>query len=175
MQDFYYKNNNITDKYTSNNSAGGSLGLGYEFNKNFALELAVSYQPNHQFTYKSAGGLEDKQELSLVVPMVKAYYNYYFSDNMKIYIGAGVGMSFVNLEHKMTSVEGTSPNNKTIDTSSIAGAGYIGFGKKVGDVAFDLGYSYGYYGQSSDDENKKYAPPLDIFSHSVILGIKFYF
>jgi len=184
-QDIDHKKKDGTNrKYTANNSIGGSLGIGYEFNNNLALELGVNYQPDRKFIYNSSAGLEHKQSVSLVAPMIKAYYNYYFSDNMKLYVGAGVGMSFVNSEretsYKGNSKDKTAINNninkkKKIDTNHIAGAGYVGFGKKINNIAFDIGYSYGYYGKSSDDANQKYVSPLEIYSHSVVAGIKFYF
>jgi hypothetical protein len=171
---------NDTKEYEGSKSFGGSFGFGYDLNENISLEIGLQYNPDNSLKKKMIGGGEMIEKFSIISPMLKIFYNHKIHQDIKIYFGVGIGGAWVNTETSLkTNIPGSDKlNSAKIDSPqkySLAIGGYTGISKIVNNMELGLGYSFGYYGKTAEENNDQNTKPLDIYINSINIGIKFHF
>jgi opacity protein-like surface antigen len=168
--------------YIGGNAFGGIASLGYNINK--IIDFDISLQYSYENSLKEAiRGVEFKQTFDIFAPMARLFYNHYITDNVKLYLGGGFGFSRVFMNSSILKDKQILHKTKIHDLNlpkldpktSIALGVYAGISKMVNNISFELGYSFGYFGKTCEENNKLEAIPLDIYINSVRTGIKFHF
>jgi len=197
---FSYKVGNKTD-----NAFGGALAVGYDFNKKFQvpvraeLEYAVfsevSGKKSWNGPHPNSGGWVDpnysaKQKLQIQTLFVNAYYDFRNSTPLTPWVGAGLGMAFIDSKGSLT-VEFPVPGDDI--ALSLGSKTSTNFAWNIGAgvaydftdyISLDLGYRFVGFGKAetksaSDNAGLNIwtakAKTRDVYMHQVMLGLRFTF
>jgi len=197
----------------ADNAFGGALAVGYDFNKKFQvpvrteLEYAVfsevSGKKSSQYSDFAGLGMwtppvnvSVKQKLQVQTLFVNTYYDFRNSTPITPYIGAGLGMAFINSKGNFTFDDGVFDPAEHIGISmgsktSTNFAWNIGAGVAydITDyISLDLGYRFAGLGKAetksaSGDNGWPVNPDIltakaktrDVYMHQVMLGLRFTF
>jgi opacity protein-like surface antigen len=186
---------------------GGSIAVGYDFNKQFNLPLRAEVEyalftgaeskTTGNYTW-SGGGTSywsknsEKITVGIQTLFLNAYYDFRNSSAFTPYVGAGIGMAFLDAKYKETysdsggySDSSSAGRNKTANFAWNIGAGV---GYDITDyIAVDLGYrfvglggvktqraSFDYDDDGTADEHLR-ANVSDLYTHQVALGLRITF
>lgn len=154
---------------------GGGLAIGYDFSKKFNLpirsELEFSYFSEAKGSF-SKNGHSMKQKFDIGTIFANAYWDFENSTKFTPYVGAGIGMAFIDSKG---NVDGRGLGSK--DTTNFAwnlGTG-LGF-ELTKDIDISLGYRFAYLGDAKTKSSGAYqAKSEDIYMHQVNMGLRYTF
>ena len=193
----------------TDNAFGGALAIGYDFNKKFQvpvraeLEYAIfsevsgkrSWDGNYPFFdgVPSNNNVSTKQKLQIQTLFVNAYYDFRNSTAFTPWVGAGLGMAFINSkgnfffddpgydpdEHFGLSLSSKTSTNFAWNVG--AGVAY----DFTSNISLDLGYRFAGLGKaetkSATGENgyneflTAKAKTSNVYMHQLMLGLRFTF
>lgn len=154
---------------------GAGLAVGYNFAKHFQMplrgEVEFSYFSEAEGSFSKAGHTT-KQKMDIGTIFANAYFDFENSSRFTPYVGAGIGLAFIDSEGR---VDGYKTDSK--DTTNFAfnlGAG-IGL-ELTEEIDLSLGYRFAYLGDAETKSNGAYrAKSEDIYMHQVNVGLRYTF
>ncbi len=168
------------DGTESQNTVGLGFFLGYDFfaNSDTPVRAEIEYSFRSQFknegNYHVGGStVTNKMESNMHTLLASAYYDFYNESIFTPYIGAGLGMAFID-GHTELNVGGTHYSEQMDDTVFAWHAG-AGVGIALNErITADLGYRY----LGTSTVNAEIAGgdiSTDLSSHEFSVGIRFGF
>lgn len=173
---------------------GGSIAVGYDFDKKFGvpiraeLEYAGFSQAEAQKTYRDdyLGTHKLKQTYDIQTLFVNAYWDINTGTQFTPYLGAGLGMGFINTKLRYNGdldpyIDGPiSTGSKTITNFAWnigAGIGY----DITENWTLDAGYRFVGLGsvktktKTFDDELDVYGKTSNLYQHQIAVGVRYSF
>ena len=152
---------------------GFSLAGGYDFSLMYALPIRaeVEYGFNSKSDKHFSGG---ESELGIQTLMVNAYWDITNVQDFTPYVGAGIGLAFLNTSCEL---DGASYHVRTSDTSTELAA-HIGFGCSYfisSNMSADLGYRYLFTGEGSSGYGGWSMKAEAVRMHQISLGVRISF
>lgn len=177
---------------------GATFAVGYDFMKNFAVPMRAELEygifsevenKGNYTTYDSKVGA--KQKFNIHTLMLNAYYDVYTGTEWTPYIGAGLGLAFINSKGKLTyddyssyddsfSLSASRKTNVNLAWQIGAGVNYA-FNENV---SIEAGYRFMGLGSAetkthklSDgtDSMKIYGKADNLFMHQFSIGMRYAF
>jgi opacity protein-like surface antigen len=188
---------NIGDK--TKGTVGGGIAVGYDFNRKFHIPVRteLEYAAFAQVDAKkstpivdsgTAGEWSAKQTFQIQTLFANAYYDFRNSTDFTPYLGAGLGMSFINAKANNNAVDNSGVNQHHSSPGSNTTTSFawnVGAGASYDfteNVALDLGYRFAGLGSAktkmamdSDGEPWVRGKTDNIYMHQIIGGLRFTF
>ncbi len=190
---------NIGDK--TKGTVGGGLAIGYDFQRAFQVPVRteIEYAAFSEVKGSKSGsvsGIDDgeggtwdghwsaNQKLQIQTLFLNAYYDFRNSTPFTPYVGAGIGMAFLNTKGHVsgwddTNDEGTSQSSGSRMVTNFAWNVGAGVGYDINEnFTVDLGYRFAGLGEAKTkwikDEGYDWARAKteDIYMHQIMLGLR---
>lgn len=146
----------------SDSAVGGSIAVGYDFGKRFDVPVRAEIEYAFFSTIENKGArsslLEDwgstssyKQDFRIQTLFFNAYYDFETGTAFKPYVGAGLGMAFVNTKGKFKDEDFSSGITTYTDSYSTGSKNRTNFAWNLGagvayefteNIALDLSYRF---------------------------------
>ena len=154
-------------QYEGEKSFGGALAFGYGITSNIGIEAAIDYIHNNEYNISLINNSSDvgvNAKMSIISPMINAYFNMRLTDNISGYVGVGAGASMISggFHAKKSIKSEVKFENKT----NFAGKAMVGLIMDMNPISLDVGYNFGYYG----DVEK-----ISLKIHTASVGIRYNF
>ncbi len=170
----------LTSGTASQNTVGLGFMLGYDFysQSDMPIRAELEYAFRSQFTSEGSTGIgtdyvNSEMQMNMHTLLASAYYDFYNESIFTPYVGAGIGMAFLDGHHEL-SFNGTSYGEHFSDTVFAWHAG-AGVGIAVTDsVTADLGYRYLGTG-TAHSEVAGSDVSTDLSAHEFSVGVRFGF
>lgn len=179
-------------------SFGGALAIGYDFKPKFDIplraEIEYAYMSETSASSTRANLLPNtdwsaKQNFQAQTLFANVYYDFHNSTSFTPYVGAGLGVAFINTDADLSAIDAVTPANTTIaSTGSQTETNFawnvgVGVGYAINEMfTVDLGYRFASLGgaetswsqdQFGDDFTRSEADNL--YMHQVALGLRINF
>lgn len=186
---------------------GGALAVGYDFSKRYDLPIRAEIE--YSIFSRAEGSLSDQvklaggvrvpvtldQELNIQTLFANVYYDITTGTPLTPYLGAGVGLAFIDADGDFTdsismggtnvplTVDGGSKSNTNFAWNVGAGAAWA----FTDNLSVDLGYRFAYLGEAKSGTMSVAAPALtnesvnisskteNLYLHQVLLGLRYTF
>jgi opacity protein-like surface antigen len=156
------------DKWNkTGNAFGGALAVGYNFAPIRAeLEFAA-------FTEADGKIDSDKFKVQANTLFVNAYYDFATGTQFTPYVGAGLGLAFLNSKWRSSDDDSLGSKMRTNFAWNVgAGVAY----EIVQNVSLDLGYRFAGLGQGrTKSDGDGYIKAKNVYQHQIMLGLRFAF
>ena len=169
MDDYYLKAEggwskmDKVKKAKSNNDFSFGLGAGYKIMENARVDMTFTHFVNPTFKKTNL-----KYKAKADALMFNGFYDVFDADMVKMFVGAGVGISKVGAKASGTAATSTV---KAKNKYSAAFAGYVGAAYEVSTgVDLDLTYSYKSLGKTKQFNGHK---GVEIKGHNIGAGVRF--
>jgi len=187
----------------SDNAWGGALAIGYDFYRQnrIPVRAELEYAVFSEVSGKKSGkhiddpGFDEayfrmKQKLSIQTLFANAYYDFRNDTPFTPWVGAGLGMAFINSKGNATGVgldEGVPFGPDSVSSGSKLNTNFAwnvgaGVAYAVNEaVSVDLGYRFAglgkaktKWGYGNDDERGRFRTK-NVYQHQLMLGLRFSF
>lgn len=175
-------NNNATN-HSWKNDSGYAIGgaVGYNFaGMGLPVRAEAEYLYHDQFKYSATnsttGAFSSKIDIHTV--FANFYYDIKTSTAFTPYVGAGLGVAWINQKVASTFTGWTpTSHDGNYDTTNFAWNVGAGVGYSVTDnVVLDLGYRYTSFGDAKKVDNGRISfRAKDLSGHSALLGLRYQF
>ncbi len=160
----------------SQSVTGGGFFAGYDFYQQSDLpiraEIEYAFRGN-LYKEDNASGYASETFYNMQTLLVNFYYDFYNESSFTPYVGAGLGVGFMNGNYKF-DVSGSSFEGSMTDTVLAWHVGG-GVGYAITDrITADLGYRYQTFGSSYKDSNNQEFE-TSTSGHEISLGVRFNF
>jgi len=174
-------NNNATGSYKdrSGYTVGGAVGYNFA-GMGLPVRAEAEYLYHDQFKYSATnsttGAFSSKIDIHTV--FANFYYDFKTSTAFTPYIGAGLGVAWIN-QKVASTFTGWTPtvSDGNYDTTNFAwnvGAG-VGY-SLTSNIVVDLGYRYTSFGDAKSVDNGRISyRAKDLNSHEALLGLRYQF
>jgi opacity protein-like surface antigen len=184
-------------------TVGGGISVGYDFNRRYSIpirsEIEYALFSQVKATKNTYGNFEGyntywstKQTFQIQTLFINAYYDFRNSTDFTPYLGAGIGMSFINVKANNYGIQENYPNPQDADHHSSPGSKTTtNFAWNVGAgisydfndyVALDLGYRFAGLGSArtktaldSDGDPWVRGKTNNIYMHQILSGLRLTF
>lgn len=189
-------NMNIGDK--TKGTVGGGLAVGYDFYRQFQVPVRteIEYAAFSEVKGSKSGSVSAadvgfdghwsaQQKLQIQTLFLNAYYDFHNSTSFTPYVGAGIGMAFLNTKGTIggwddTNGDGMSGSTGSKTVTNFAWNVGAGVGYDITDnFTVDLGYRFAGLGEAQtkwikDDTGYNWARAKteNIYMHQVMLGLR---
>ncbi|MDR2160532.1 MAG: acyloxyacyl hydrolase [Desulfovibrio sp.] len=192
-----------TFKIAGMDTWGGSLALGYDFHKKFDIPLraeieyalfadteskSTEYSESSHLGVSTWNKTSHKLTLGIQTLFLNAYYDFRNSSSFTPYVGAGIGMAFIDAKYKYKeSYSDDDPWTETAGKNSTTNFAWNIGGGVAYDIneylAVDLGYRFvglgeaktkktSFYDENGDLDNTRRGKVSDLYAHQVALGLR---
>ncbi len=187
---------NIGDK--TKGTVGGGLAIGYDFSRQFQVpvRMELEYAAFSEVKGSKSGSVSAadvgfdghwsaKQKLQIQTLFLNAYYDFHNSTAFTPYVGAGIGMAFLNTKGDIggwddTAGDGTSGSTGSRTVTNFAWNVGAGVGYDITEnFTVDLGYRFAGLGEAQtkwikDDTGYNWAKAKAeaVYMHQVMLGLR---
>lgn len=177
---------------------GGGLAIGYDFYQKFQFPVRaeLEYAALSEVKGSKSGSVSAadvgfdghwsaQQKLQVQTLFMNAYYDFHNSTSFTPYVGAGIGMAFLNTKANIggwddTSGDGMSGSTGSKTVTNFAWNVGAGVGYEINEnFTVDLGYRFAGLGEAKtkwvkDDAGYNWARAKteDIYMHQVMLGLR---
>jgi opacity protein-like surface antigen len=180
----------------SQNTVGGGVFVGYDFypqhNVPIRTEIEYAIRTNMNTSWDANYGIQGVRSLesnidaqwNLQTLMLNAYWDFHNSTNFTPYVGAGLGMGFINSRYEVTgSVPAIGVENfhDTYNSTDTVFAWNTGLGCSYAfseNVSADLAYRFvglGYHETSENVYETDIKAGMSPYANEVSLGLRFTF
>ena len=162
-------------------SFGGGLAVGYDFNTNYALPLRAELEymawTSVAHTKHFSNGFSSKAEVCIQSLFANIYLDWHNSTNFTPYVGAGLGMGFVDTKGKVFTTLGASAKFGSHTDTNFAWNVGLGCSYAFTDsISADLSYRYASFGDGKSSNLAGFhINSNDNDMHQFLLGIRFTF
>ena len=186
-------NMNIGDK--TKGTVGGGLAIGYDFNRQFQVPVRAELEyaafsevkGSKSGNFGTNGSWSAKQKLQVQTLFLNAYYDFHNSTSFTPYIGAGIGMAFLNTKGSFMGDDGVDPRvSESTGSKTVTNFAWnvgAGVGYDINEnFTIDLGYRFAGLGEAKtkwstvsdgvDTENWARAKAEDIYMHQIMLALR---
>ena len=166
------KTQSNSTKLKSSNTGFFGLGIGYYITDSIRGDLTYDYyaNPSHKGTTQKNFTLKYKSHASTL--MVNGFVDLFEVEAIKIFTGAGVGMSMINAKTTLTFTNKKTATDKAKTKNNFAYALYLGAAKEFApSINADITYSYKDMGNFK--KSQKGFSLGGLKGHHVSAGIRF--
>ena len=177
--------NRSGDKGPKLKSKGGSgffgIGVGYNLTEKLRADLMFDYftKSTHKTFWSGEDGnfMNNRVKGDISTLTVNGYFDFFESDNIKLFAGAGLGMSQtkgkLNTTLKMDEIEINDETVKLKTSNNFTYALHIGASAKVADnLHTDLTYSWRDFGDLKSKKNVEHLS-MPYKGHHISLGLRY--
>ncbi|MBU1042024.1 MAG: porin family protein [Proteobacteria bacterium] len=174
-------NQNATKSWSdkSGYTVGGAIGYNF-VGMGLPLRAEAEYLYHDQFKYNATNGTAATStgtftsKIDIHTVFANFYYDIKTSTAFTPYVGAGLGVAWINQKIDSTFPGGTSGNYDTTNFAWNLGAG-VGY-SLTDNIVVDLGYRYSNFGDAKKYESGTLTfQPKDLTSHEALLGLRYQF
>jgi opacity protein-like surface antigen len=178
-------NQNATRRWSDQNGYALGCAIGYNFaDMGLPVRAEAEYMYHSQFKFNSVNGTAatstglTSTKIGAQTMFANAYYDITTGTAFTPYVGAGLGVAWVNL--KVSTNNASSTIDGDHDTLNFAWNVGAGVGYALSDnVVIDLGYRYTDFGDSKSVTDPQLPTVTqkfkDIHSHSALLALRYQF
>ncbi len=172
--------NSTNEKWSdrSGYTVGGALGYNF-IGMGLPVRAEAEYLYHNQFKFNAnnatTGAFTNKVDIHTAFANV--YYDFKTDTAFTPYVGAGLGVAWINQKVSSTFSQWTASNDGDYDATNFAWNVGAGVGYSLTDnVILDLGYRYTNFGDAKKIENGALSyTAKDITSHEALLGLRYQF
>ncbi len=178
---------NATNESRSDKSGytvGGAIGYNFA-GMGLPIRAEAEYLYHNQFKYSAVNGTaagstgEFSSKIDIHTVFANFYYDFKNSTAFTPYVGAGLGVAWINQKVSSTFTGWAATDNGNRDTTNFAWNLGAGVGYSLSDnIVLDLGYRYTNFGSAkavSNAANTVTYRAKDLNSHEGLLGLRYQF
>ena len=175
---------------------GGSIAIGYDFDKKFGVPIRaeLEYAGFSKAETKKSYGDEDftskmKQTFGIQTLFANAYWDINTGTKFTPYVGAGLGMAFINTKFKDSGYDNADPDDSWNDSTGSKNVTNFAWNVGAGlgydfteNWTMDIGYRFVGLGSvktktysSSEDDFAMYGKTSNLYQHQIAVGVRYTF
>lgn len=175
---------------------GGSIAIGYDFDKKFGVPIRaeLEYAGFSKAETQKSYGDEDftskmKQTFGIQTLFANAYWDINTGTKFTPYVGAGLGMAFINTKFKDSGYDNADPDDSWNDSTGSKNVTNFAWNVGAGlgydfteNWTMDIGYRFVGLGSvktktysSSEDDFAMYGKTSNLYQHQIAVGVRYTF